>query len=119
MKKGDLILIISVLIVCALFIVFLLNGKKASYAYVYIDGKLIDTLDLSIDTNKEYKTESGINTVEVKDGKIRVKEADCPNKDCMNTGFISKNNETIVCLPHKFSITVKSKKEAEYDIFVE
>ena len=58
------------------------------------------------------------NTVEVKDGKVRVLEADCPNKDCVNKGYINKNNESVICLPHRFEVIVKSSDE-DYDIIVQ
>ena len=43
----------------------------------------------------------------VKDGKVSVTEADCPDKVCVNTGEISKSGDTIVCLPHKLVVEIE------------
>ncbi len=46
----------------------------------------------------------GDTVVEIKDGKVRVKEAHCPNRLCEKQGWITKG--AIVCLPNHIVITV-------------
>ena len=41
------------------------------------------------------------NTVEIKNGKVRVSSADCKNQICVNHKPISKKGESIICLPNK------------------
>jgi hypothetical protein len=36
-----------------------------------------------------------------------MKDADCPDKLCEKTGKISKNGETIVCLPHRVVVEIQ------------
>ncbi|MBR4412819.1 MAG: NusG domain II-containing protein [Lachnospiraceae bacterium] len=115
MKKHDIILLAVIVIILLPIVILLLNTGKGATAVVKSDGKVIDTLNLSINGTYTYKNDNGYNIVEVSDGKVRVIEADCPNQDCVNKGYIKRNNESVICLPHKFEVTVKSK-DNEYDV---
>ena len=56
---------------------------------------------------------------EVKDGKIRIAESDCPDKICVHTGFIKKPMQTSVCLPNAVSVRiVGGDSEDEVDMVV-
>lgn len=37
--------------------------------------------------------------IQLKDEKVRFKESNCPNRVCVNTGFISKNAQIAACAP--------------------
>ena len=114
MKKADFILIFVLFaIFIALVIVF--NHKKGgSVATVTYNGAIIDTIDLSKDGNYRYDFDEGYNIVLVDSGRVRVIESDCVNQNCVNQGFVENNNDAIICLPHRFSVTVKSNDET-YD----
>ena len=115
MKKHDIILLAVIVIVLLPIAILLLNTGKGATAVVKSDGKVIDTLSLYKNGTFTYKNNNGYNIVEVTDGKVRVIEADCPNQDCVNKGYIKRNNESVICLPHKFEVTIKSK-DNEYDV---
>lgn len=117
MKKNDFILISIILIIFIPLVIIFLNLPKGGKVLVKSEGTIIDTLYLNVDGTYRYENKYGYNIVEIKNGEVRVNEADCPNKDCVNKGYVKRNNETIVCLPHKFEITVVSDKE-EYDVYV-
>ncbi|MCQ2542682.1 MAG: NusG domain II-containing protein [Lachnospiraceae bacterium] len=118
MKKADWILIITGLLIALAFVLFLLTQKNSGYANVYYDGDLIETINLNIDKTYTYQFEENTNIVSVNNGQIAVIESNCPNKDCINMGYISKNKQVIVCLPHKFSISVVNKND-DYDFVIE
>ena len=118
MKKNDIFLIIAALLILIPLVLFLLNSRNGDKALVKRDGKVIDIIDLSKDNTYTYENESGFNKVSVENGKIHVIEADCPGHDCVKKGFISRNNESIICLPHHLEIIISSKDE-EYDIVVQ
>ena len=115
MKKHDIILLAAIVIILLPIVILLLNTGKGASAVVKSDGKVIDTLNLDINGTYTYKNENGDKRVEVTDVKVRVIEADCPNQDCVNKGYIKRNNESVICLPHKFEVTIKSK-DNEYDV---
>ena len=45
-----------------------------------------------------------------------VLEADCPDHVCINTGFINKAGQSIVCIPNQFIISLLVGKSGESDI---
>ena len=96
-----------ILILCALLLVciglslwLLLPRQDAAAVEVYSQGKLLYTLPLSEDTAVTIQTEQGTNTVTVKDGKVAVTAASCPDHHCMNRGFCAGGTQ-IVCLPNR------------------
>lgn len=106
--KYKIIIIIAVLIFAAGIAgsIVVLNAPKKNTVIIKSDGKILYTLDLSSEPDRtfEIKTDRGENTVEIKDGKIRVLSADCPDKTCVRMGWLESSAMPIVCLPHKLVI---------------
>jgi hypothetical protein len=110
MKTKHWILIFAALAaVCILCTLPLLFGEDAQYAEIVSGGKLIKTVSLSID--QEF-TVDGRNTVTVKDGKIAVTWADCPDQYCVKRGFRSSGGD-IVCLPNRLVIRFTGEQEID------
>ena len=117
LRKRDIILcivLIAVGITCWLVMWFVLPAGNT--ADVYIDGKLVQTIDMTVDDTYELSTDRGSNTVVVESGKIRVSDADCPDKVCVNMGWKSRRGETITCLPHKLVIEIQGGGERDIDV---
>lgn len=74
-------------------------------------------MPLSKDDVLTVASSAGTNVVEVQSGKVRVSEADCPNQDCVDQGWISSAGQQIVCLPHKLVVNITDKDAASaYDV---
>ena len=122
MTKGDKILIFVVIIV-NVFILVVINQSLFSYEEKYIsiqvnweEIKTILFSDDLIGKTIPIKTEYGYNLIEIGDGKVRVVEADCPDKLDVKQGYISKVGEVIVCLPNRLVIEIKGvSEETEID----
>lgn len=109
--KGDLLLVVVLVLigVGALFYNQVIVPKKgqATKVIIEIDGQIVQELDLSKDVNGlRLETKHGFNTVEIKDGKVRVVEADCPDLLCVHTGWREHVGQLIVCLPHYFVVKI-------------
>lgn len=116
-KKRDIVLAAVLLIIGIAGVLIVKYGlKPGSTADVYIDDKLVQMLDLSVDDVYTFQSDKGSNTVEVRDGAVSMKSADCPDKVCVRMGAKSRNGETITCLPHKLVIEVHGGQEQEVDI---
>ena len=117
MKKNDIILIAVILAVAAG--VFLFSSMKkadgGAKAVVYVDKEETAVYDLSEEGTYEIKSDRGTNLLVIKDGKADVTEADCPDDLCVKQKEISKNGETIVCLPHRVVVEIESLEESELD----
>ena len=101
-----------VLAVCLGATLLLTGGEDAARAKITSNGKLIRIVDLHIDQEFTVETDGGHNVVTVRDGKIAVTAASCPDHYCMARGFCSKGAQ-IVCLPNK--LVIEFLGEAEID----
>lgn len=113
MKKNDIILAISLVviaIICALFIQLLVK-KDGNVVEVSINGQVYKTLPLSINTELQIDGNEvdGYNILVIENGYAYMKDADCSDKICVHQGKISKVGETIVCLPHKVVAEIKGE----------
>lgn len=118
MKKKDIILIAAVLVIALIsFAAIKLTQKDGKEVVVTINGK--ETYKTSINKDQTYKipVQDGENIMQIKDGKVTMKKADCRDQICADHKAIEKSGETIVCLPHKVVIEIKSEngKEQELD----
>lgn len=102
MKTKYWIIVLALLLVASTAAAFFLSGNSqpADTVQVLSEGKLLHTLSLNQDQTITVETARGSNTVTVKDGKVAVTEADCPDGYCMARGYCSGGTQ-IVCLPHR------------------
>ncbi len=106
----------DILLICALLLLALafwgalrLMKKPGGEAVVTVDGRLAATIPLSTEATISIGTGQGfLNVVEVSGGRVRVADADCPDRLCVRQGWIDRDGESIVCLPHKLVVTVRS-----------
>ncbi|MBJ8349084.1 NusG domain II-containing protein [Streptococcus zalophi] len=79
-------------------------------ATVKIDGKVVDTYELSPNgphqTKTYYPHEGQYNIVEINQDKIRVKEDNSPDQIAVKSGWIEKSGQILVCLPHQLIIEI-------------
>lgn len=102
--------------ICAAIWLIRINGTDGkTIAEIKQDGKIIQTVDLSgvsspyeLDITDEY---GGYNIISIEKDRIAVIDADCPDKICVNQGYIKKGAVPIVCLPHKLSITITNSEK--------
>ena len=81
-------------------------------AEITIDGTLYGVYAL----DEPQTIDTGIgNILEIKDGRIRMIDADCPDRLCIHEAAASRTGETIVCLPHKLSVRILGGAPSEYD----
>lgn len=85
-------------------------------ACLYQNGELVREIDLDkVKTPYSFEIlseQGGSNTVSVERGRIRISQADCPDRICVNRGWISDGTEPIVCLPNKLLIEIVGGGEA-------
>lgn len=118
MKRNDIFLIAGILLTALLCVVFyfIAYPKDGDILQITVDGTVTKTFPLDEDT--VYTISSGEdqkNILEIKDGNARITSADCPDKLCVHQKEISRQGETLVCLPHKVVVSIISNKKATLD----
>lgn len=95
------------------------NGLDAAdlTAEISVDGKLVQTVPLRAGYRQDIRIggEQQYDIIEVDDGKVRVREADCPDQDCIKMGWISRAPQQIVCLPYRIVIKVVAHNGQDLD----
>ncbi len=108
-RIWDVLLILVLLVLVGLTIYFALAPRDGAFAEIYVDGKLYKRVSLSNDTTIQLEHL----TVEVANGKVRVIDADCPDKICEKRGTIGKVGQSVVCLPNRVVVKITGKSEVE------
>lgn len=106
MKTKYWILLLSLLLVICLgfSIPLLLPDTDATAAEIISDGKTVRIVPLNAETEFTiFSPNGGENTITVKDGKIGVTAASCPDHYCMDRGMCSSGVQ-IVCLPNRLIV---------------
>jgi hypothetical protein len=110
-SKFDLALVMLVLFFSG-FLVFRTACNRARQsarpgkAEIYQASRMLESADLRKDS--AFSILNGKMRIKVEDGKIRVIDADCPQHLCVNMGGIEYSGQSIVCVPNKVLIEIKS-----------
>lgn len=118
LKKRDVIFIITVILLAGIMAVFMYpkHGEKGETACIMIDGREYGSYLLGENRVIEINNNFGHNKIVIENGVVYMEEADCPDQYCVEHKAISKENETIVCLPHKLVVEMhRQGKEAAFD----
>lgn len=115
LKKKDIVLVIIILVVAGLCLLLhmLVGEKSADYITIKVNGKVEGIYSLAED--KEIKLNNGSNILKIKNGEADMVWADCPDQLCVKQKAVSKNKESIICLPNKIIVEVDSHQNSQYD----
>lgn len=110
MKKKETIFIASILVIAGiLWLGFRISGQRSHNTIrITVDGKEFGTYSLS----KDQVIHIGdSNVCEIKDGKVTMIEATCPDHYCMKQKAVDEHGGSIICLPNK--VVIEGKDSAE------
>ena len=68
--------------------------------------------ELSLGKDGEFRFDGIDAEFEVKNGKICLTNASCPDKLCEKTGYIGSSGQSIICVPNKITVTVVGSDES-------
>lgn len=108
-----------VTVLCLLYLLLVQNDTRDCVAEVYQNGHLI--LSIPLDQVKETytldveNTDGRVNRIEVRPGSIGIIRADCPDKLCVNQGFIDSPLIPITCLPNRLVIRLRHTRKNSAD----
>ena len=119
-KKNDILLIgaILVLALSAYVGISIFQGENTynAKAVVLIDGEEYGSFPLDTDVVERIELPDGsYNVLAIKEGKADVTEASCPDGVCVNHRAVSKQNQSITCLPNKLVVEIRNGEEADVD----
>ncbi len=114
MRKNDWILVTVILVLAGVgFLIYTNLGRQtAGFVKVTVDDELFGMY--SLEKEQEIKI-NDTNLLVIKDSQVDMIEADCPDQICVKHISISKNKETIVCLPNKVIVEIVGGGDVEID----
>ena len=115
MKKKDFILAGSILLLAGIWILirfFMLDSESGS-VLITVDGKEYGRYQLSSEQEIQINE---TNVLEIRDGEAKMKSADCPDQICVHQRAISKNGESIICLPNTVVVSIEGAEDSQIDV---
>ena len=85
------------------------TGRGGGIAHVYLNGIEIKTLKLAtvhpgvFSLREEYGVPVDF---EIRDGRVRFINVECPDHICEKTGFIGTDGQAAVCMPNKTAVVI-------------
>ena len=107
MTRADAVAIALTLILLPyLYITFW--GSSGQGEMVQIRVAEGEALSLPLDYNKRIEIEGvlGTSVIEIKDRQVRFIDSPCKEKQCVISGWLSKDGDTTACMPNGVSIQV-------------
>ena len=108
-KAGDFLILALLCIILIMWMTIYLNLPSGDILKIDYQNK---TIKYSLNQNKKIKM--GDLDIEIKMGKARVSHSNCKNQYCVMQGWISHINQSIICVPNLFKMTI-SQKIDEHD----
>lgn len=101
--RADLLLIAALLLVGLILTLLLcLNRRDGRQVVVRVDGQIAARLSLSEERQYPVEIDGTVtNLLVIRDGTVRMAEADCPDHLCIHRGAIRYAGDSIVCLPNR------------------
>ncbi len=116
LKKGDLLLVAVLLLLVAAGYFFAsgrTNSSGGRIAVIKQGEEVIGTIDLEKVKEAQRITVSGdyTNVILVEKGRIRFETADCPDKVCVKTGWLTREGNIAVCLPNRVIVKIQGEND--------
>ena len=113
-RQYDLPLILGLLLAAGALYLFLRPGGQGAWAVVTVDGQEVGRYPLSVDATVTIG-EADYNVLQIADGQAAEVEANCGDHTCVRIGPVSREGETIVCLPHHLIVEIRGGEPAAFD----
>ena len=114
-KRGDLWLtagLLAVGLIAAILLPILLpTGASVS---IERNGETLATYPLDTDRRVRLESEDGYNLLVIENGRAYIEDSDCRCGVCVAHSPISKEGESVICLPHKLIVRVVGE-ERDYE----
>ena len=112
LTRWDKFLVIGLLMLALLcFGILRYRAGGTSVVVVQVDGQEVMRRSLANDGLFSVEGPLGITQIEITDKRVRVVDSPCPRRICVDTGWIDKSYQTIICAPNRVVISLRSSRD--------
>lgn len=104
-KIGDILFFLLIL-TSGILLSKNLFAKKGPSVEINANGKKYE-YSLSQDGIFKVEGKIGTSSIQIKDGKVRIIDSPCPNKNCVHQNW----GNLIICLPNNVIVSVKAQED--------
>ena len=114
--RYDALVAAVVLLLAAALGAYQWRGASADALSVVVraDGAELERFPLG-ETERRYTNNGYTLTLAATAEGVCVSQADCPTRDCVRTGTVTRAGQSIVCLPARIVVTLEGAADAPYD----
>ena len=112
LRGLDIVIIVVLLFVSVAFIPFI-GSQSRDTVVVYKGADVIAEYRLDEDRVFHVDGVDGNLEIEIGNDKVRVHSSPCRHQICVNTGWISRSYEQIICAPNLILLLIHSNSEEE------
>ena len=112
--KGDIILIVSLLVLCLGLFITSFGKSENLTADIYVSGEKSHSIALSEVTESYTLNENYCQLLIEKDG-VSFVFSDCADKLCIKKGKLTKPGDTMACVPEKVVVVLKGAENKDID----
>jgi hypothetical protein len=87
---------------------WMFSAGRGAAAEIRVDGAAVKRVSLAEDAEFSIGWRPNVRFA-VKNGAIAFTESDCPDKVCIQSGFLSKPGQSAACLPNRVSLRVSGE----------
>ncbi|MBN2298973.1 MAG: NusG domain II-containing protein [Deltaproteobacteria bacterium] len=109
---ADIILIVSLLAISGVwFVMVFISGEPGAVVEVHNAQGLFKVLRLDNDTRISVPGPLGESILRIEDKEVFMEASPCQGKVCIHTGKIKSAGESIVCIPNRVYMFIRSEKD--------
>ena len=112
--KGDIILIVSLILISLMMFIFSFSGSENLIAEIYVDGEKAHSIALGEVTESYTINENYCQLLVEKDG-VSFVFSDCGDKLCIKRGKLKNQGDTMACVPEKVVVILKADGKGKID----
>jgi len=116
-KKTDFLIAVGLIVISlAAWAIYREIKKEDSVtAEIYLDSELVETVELEKGEERYFSIDGKPNVVFhiTEEGRIAFVESDCPDKVCIQTGYIYMPGQFAACLPNGIVMKIKGNVSGE------
>ena len=107
--RVEVIVFLAALAVLAALLLRGGDAPSGQIAYLSVRGEQVMALDLSTASDQviSLREAHGVPAeLEIRDGKIRFINVECPDHTCMRTGWVHLDGQSAVCMPNRTAVVI-------------